>query len=113
MHFPWKPAQPIKHQYLPAPISPATRRIAQIKPAQDYLASQGAVKQIHIGETGWASETNVMYGDDGSKAADEYKQKAFNDLMRTWSDEFGASLFFFQAFEHCQNRFFVNIATLH
>lgn len=73
--------------------------LSQIKPAQDYLASQGVVKQIHIGETGWASETNVMYGDEGSKAADEYKQKAFNDLMREWSDEFGASLFFFQAFD--------------
>ncbi|ENL6713089.1 hypothetical protein AB5Q50_000685 [Vibrio vulnificus] len=73
--------------------------LSQVKLVQDYLAGLGVNKQIHIGETGWASETNVMYGDEGSKAADEYKQKAFFDLMRAWSQEFGASLFFFQAFD--------------
>ncbi|WP_428774818.1 hypothetical protein [Vibrio sp.] len=73
--------------------------LSQVKQVQEYLKSQGVTKQIHIGETGWASETNFMYGDEGSKAADEYKQKAFFNLMRSWSEEFGASLFFFQAFD--------------
>ncbi len=76
-----------------------THLLSQVKLAQNYLASQGLTKQIHIGETGWSSETNVLYGDEGSKAADEYKQKAFYESTRLWSDEFGASLFFFQAFD--------------
>lgn len=76
-----------------------THLLSQVKLAQNYLASQGVTKQIHIGETGWSSETNVLYGDEGSKAADEYKQRAFYESTRLWSDEFGASLFFFQAFD--------------
>jgi len=73
--------------------------LSQVKLVQDYLASQGVTKQIHVGETGWSSLTNVLYGDEGSKAADEYKQKAFYNAMRSWAEEFGASLFFFQAFD--------------
>ncbi|GLS91247.1 hypothetical protein GCM10007916_23160 [Psychromonas marina] len=73
--------------------------LAQAADVQKYMLDLGVEKQIHIGETGWASVANVNYGDAGSKAADEYKQKAFYDAMRTWTNEFGASLFFFQAFD--------------
>ncbi|WP_371193256.1 hypothetical protein [Glaciecola sp. SC05] len=73
--------------------------IEQTAGAQAYMLASGVEKQIHIGETGWASYANVQYGDDASKAADEYKQKIFSDLMRAWSDDFGASLFLFQAFD--------------
>jgi exo-beta-1,3-glucanase (GH17 family) len=73
--------------------------IEQTAGAQAYMLSLGIDKQIHIGETGWASKANVQYGESGSKAADEYKQKAFSDAMRKWSNDFGASLFLFQAFD--------------
>jgi len=73
--------------------------ISQTAAAQAKMLSLGINKPIHIGETGWSTETNVNYGDAGSKAADEYKQKKFNDLMREWSNSFGASLFFFEAFD--------------
>ena len=73
--------------------------LSQAADVQKYMLDLGVEKQIHIGETGWASYANVNYGDAGSKAADEYKQKAFYDAMRTWTNEFGASLFFFQAFD--------------
>jgi exo-beta-1,3-glucanase (GH17 family) len=71
----------------------------QVQVVRDYLNRQEQAKQIHVGETGWSSYTNVLYGDAGSRAADEYKQKAFFDAMRSWSDEYGASLFYFQAFD--------------
>ncbi|MFT5996691.1 MAG: exo-beta-1,3-glucanase (GH17 family) [Gammaproteobacteria bacterium] len=73
--------------------------LKQTADAQAYMLALGIEKQIHIGETGWASVANVNYGDAGSKAANEYKQKAFSDATRTWSNKFGASLFLFQAFD--------------
>ncbi len=73
--------------------------LQQTADAQAFMLALGIEKQVHIGETGWASIANVNYGDAGSKAADEYKQKVFSDAMRTWSNEFGASLFLFQAFD--------------
>lgn len=73
--------------------------LQQTADAQTYMVALGIDKQIHIGETGWASVANLHYGESGSKAADEYKQKAFSDAMRKWSNEFGAALFLFQAFD--------------
>jgi exo-beta-1,3-glucanase (GH17 family) len=79
--------------------------LTQTLATQQYMLGLGIEKQIHIGETGWASVANVNYGDDSegndlqSRAADEYKQKAFYDAMQTWSDEFGASMFYFQGFD--------------
>lgn len=75
------------------------KALAQFKTGQDHMLSLGINKPIHVGETGWSSETNVLYGEGGSGAADEYKEKAFYDAMRAWSNEFGASLFFFEAFD--------------
>ena len=73
--------------------------ITQTADAQAYMLALGVEKQIHIGETGWASVANVNYGDDGSRAANEYNQKVFYDAMRSWSNEYGASMFLFQAFD--------------
>lgn len=79
--------------------------LTQTLATQQYMLDLGIEKQIHIGETGWASVANVNYGDDSegddlqSRAADEYKQKAYYDAMQTWSDEFGASMFYFQGFD--------------
>lgn len=64
----------------------------------NYVASLGIKKPLHIGETGWATVSNGFYSDEGSKAADEYKQKLFHDLTRAWTKEAGISCFYFEAF---------------
>ena len=40
----------------------------------NYMKSIGINKPIHIGETGWATISNGHYGNNGSRATDEYKQ---------------------------------------
>ena len=65
----------------------------------EYMASVGVSKPMHIGETGWASIDETAYGASGSKAADEFKQKVFHDLLREWTDAEGISLFYFEAFD--------------
>jgi exo-beta-1,3-glucanase (GH17 family) len=72
---------------------------SQYQAVVDYMAHVGVKKPIHIGETGWASLDATAYGASGSKAADEYKQKVFHDLLRQWTDEAGITLFYFEAFD--------------
>ena len=64
-----------------------------------YLQSIGVDKPIHIGETGWATASNGFYGQNGSRATDEYKQKLYYDKMKEWTDENNISCFFFEAFD--------------
>ncbi|MGB1336030.1 MAG: glycosyl hydrolase family 17 protein [Luminiphilus sp.] len=71
----------------------------QYSAVAEYMASVGVSKPMHIGETGWASIDETAYGASGSKAADEFKQKVFHDLLRDWTDEEGISLFYFEAFD--------------
>ncbi len=73
--------------------------ISQYQSVADYVASLGVEKPIHIGETGWASLTNSMYGPEGSHAADEYKAILYYDHMRNWTNQEGISCFFFEAFD--------------
>jgi len=61
------------------------------------MESIGVEKPVHIGETGWATVSNGQYGDDGSRATDEYKMKMYHDMIREWSDENGVSVFYFEA----------------
>jgi exo-beta-1,3-glucanase (GH17 family) len=89
----------VQQQVDAAMIRAKDQALSQTAHAQKYMLDLGINKQIHIGETGWATIAGANLGDSGSKAADEYKQKAFYDAMRTWSNEFGAALFFFQAFD--------------
>lgn len=63
-----------------------------------YMKSIGVNKPIHIGETGWASFSGGLYGPDGSKATDEYKEGLYYKLMREWTNEAGISCFYFEAF---------------
>ena len=65
----------------------------------NYAATLGIDKPIHIGETGWATTDGTAYGVNGSKAADEYKQKLFHEYLRAWTDDAGISLFYFEAFD--------------
>ncbi|XOV93544.1 MAG: glycosyl hydrolase family 17 protein [Bacteroidota bacterium] len=73
--------------------------IAQYESVKTYMDSIGENKPIHIGETGWASESNELYGTEGSKATDEYKEALYYDMMRDWANENNISCFYFQAFD--------------
>ena len=71
----------------------------QYQAVVDYIQSLGLDKPAHIGESGWASIAAIDYGSTGSKAADEYKQHLFHQMMREWTDGAGISFFFFEAFD--------------
>ncbi len=64
-----------------------------------YMQSIGVQKPVHIGETGWASNSNELYGKDDSQATDEYKAARYYTLMREWAQERGISCFYFEAFD--------------
>ncbi|MEM7549385.1 MAG: glycosyl hydrolase family 17 protein [Bacteroidota bacterium] len=72
---------------------------AQYDSVKNYMTGLGIDKPIHIGETGWASESNELYGDEGSKATDEFKEAIFYQLMRDWTNKEGISCFYFEAFD--------------
>lgn len=64
-----------------------------------YMQSIGVDKPVHIGETGWATISNEMYGEGGANAIDEYKMGLYHDMMREWSDANNISVFYFEAFD--------------
>ena len=63
-----------------------------------YMQSLGINKPIHIGETGWATISEGLYGPDGSRATDEFKQGLYYKKMREWTNANGISCFYFEAF---------------
>ena len=65
----------------------------------NYLEGIGIEKPVHIGETGWASSSDGLYGPDGSQAADELKQAMYYRDTRAWTQEARISCFFFEAFD--------------
>lgn len=73
--------------------------IAQYQSVVSYITKLGIEKPVHIGETGWASKSNDLYGPTGSRATDEYKQARFYHLIREWSTKNRVSCFYFQAFD--------------
>ncbi len=73
--------------------------VNQYTNVKNYVESLGINKPIHIGETGWASQSDGFYGASGSKAADEFKQALYYQLMTEWSNAEKVSLFFFEAFD--------------
>lgn len=73
--------------------------VSQYQSVVDYMKSLGVDKEVHIGETGWATISNEYYGPEGSRATDEYKMKMFHDMIREWSDENEVSVFYFEAFD--------------
>lgn len=73
--------------------------IAQYKAVCNYMKSLGVQKPVHVGETGWASSANELYGNAGSKATDEYKSALYHKLIKAWSNRKGVSLFYFEAFD--------------
>jgi len=72
---------------------------SQYNSVKKYMQSLGVEKPIHIGETGWATFSNELYGSNDSKAVDEYKAGIFYHKMRDWTNEAGISCFYFEAFD--------------
>ena len=64
-----------------------------------YMKSIGANKPVHLGETGWATQSNEQYGNNGSKASDEYKSAKYYELIRNWTNTTGITCFYFEAFD--------------
>ena len=74
--------------------------ISQYQSVVDYMKSVGIDKPIHIGETGWSTESGLThYGSLGSKATDEYKAGLYYKHMRDWTNRAGMSCFYFEAFD--------------
>ena len=73
--------------------------VSQYDSVKKYINGLGVDKPIHIGETGWASFSNELYGNKGTKATDQYKQALYYNQMREWSHLKGVSCFFFEAFD--------------
>ena len=71
----------------------------QYDSVSNYMKSIGVDKPIHIGETGWATESDGFYGPTGSRATDEFKDALYYKLMRDWTNEKGISCFYFEAFD--------------
>ncbi len=73
--------------------------ISQYQSAKNYIDSNSlSSKPIHIGETGWSTIANWQYGNPGSNAADEFKEKLYFEHMREWTNQNGISMFYFEAF---------------
>lgn len=73
--------------------------ISQYNNVVRYMKSLGVNKPVHIGETGWATSCNELYGNKGSKATDEYKSALYYKLMREWSNKQAVTLCYFEAFD--------------
>ncbi len=73
--------------------------ISQYDSVKKYMLSIGVNKPIHIGETGWASRSNGMYGPNQSNATDEFKEALYYKAMREWTAQKGMSCFYFEAFD--------------
>jgi exo-beta-1,3-glucanase (GH17 family) len=73
--------------------------MVQYESVVNYMKSLGVTKPVHIGETGWATHSNEHYGDEGSRANDEYKSGIYYKHMREWTNKAGISCFFFEAFD--------------
>ncbi|MGB5981301.1 MAG: glycosyl hydrolase family 17 protein [Nonlabens sp.] len=73
--------------------------ISQYDSVKSYMEGLGVDKPIHIGETGWASFSNGLYGPKGSRATDEFKEAIYYQHMREWTNKARMSCFYFEAFD--------------
>jgi exo-beta-1,3-glucanase (GH17 family) len=73
--------------------------ISQFNSVKNYLDKIGVEKQVHIGELGWSTVSNELYGNNGTHAADEYKQALFFKKIREWTIKEKISCFYFEAFD--------------
>lgn len=75
------------------------RATGQVKSVAAYVKHLNLSKPIHIGETGWASADNHLYGAEGSKAADEFKQYVYYRGITDYCKSNGMACFYFEAFD--------------
>ena len=73
--------------------------MVQYQSVVDYMQSLGVNKPVHIGETGWATQSNEHYGEAGSRATDEYKSALYYWHTREWTNEAGITCFYFIGFD--------------
>ncbi|MFL2612182.1 MAG: glycosyl hydrolase family 17 [Flavobacteriaceae bacterium] len=73
--------------------------IKQFESVKNYIKSIGITKPVHIGETGWASISSDYYGQNGTRAADEYKQYLYFNNMMEYGKKNNISIFYFSAFD--------------
>ena len=73
--------------------------MSQYEGVKSFIDSLGIDKPIHIGESGWATQSNGLYGRNGSKATDEYKAALYYNHLREWTNKAGISCFYFEAFD--------------
>ena len=73
--------------------------IDQFESVVAYMESLGVDKPVHIGETGWATNSGWRYGKTGSRATDEYKSGLYYELMRGWTNANHITCFYFEAFD--------------
>ena len=73
--------------------------VFQYQAVESYVESLGVQTPIHIGETGWATASDNLYGTSGTQAADEYKQALYYRKMSDWTIANGVSCFYFEAFD--------------
>ena len=71
----------------------------QYNTVKAYLQSIGVDKQVHIGETGWASLDNSHYGPDGTCAAYEYTAAVFYQAAMEWTRAENLTCCYFEAFD--------------
>lgn len=72
--------------------------VSQYNSVKNHIVSLGINKPVHIGELGWATVSNGLYGKNGSHAADEFKQALYFEKMREWTNKEKISCFYFEAF---------------
>jgi exo-beta-1,3-glucanase (GH17 family) len=73
--------------------------VSQYDSVMSYMETLEVKKPVHIGETGWASASSGYYGENGSKASDEYKQALYYNKMREWASKNKIKCFYFEAFD--------------
>ena len=73
--------------------------ISQYESVKSFIDGLGIDKPIHIGESGWATQSNELYGKNGSRATDEYKAALYYKHLRDWTNKAGISCFYFEAFD--------------
>ncbi len=71
----------------------------EFQAVERFLQENNINKAIHIGETGWATLDNALYGPDGSCAGNEYLSKLFYDAVKEWTTAKNLTCFYFEAFD--------------
>ena len=70
----------------------------QFDSVKKYVHEIDALKEVHIGETGWSSVASDLYGYGGTEAADEYKLGLYYQMISDICYSMSLTCFYFSAF---------------